>query len=80
MFEKVCFFVNYNQYESKRYFTEKLSQAMNRQGIKTKIFDVVESKIHERMIEEIKEMNELIIKFISSPIELKEIELHLIHQ
>ncbi len=57
MFEKVCFFVNYNQYESKRYFTEKLSQAMNRQGIKTKIFDVVESKIHERMIEEIKEFN-----------------------
>lgn len=53
MIKKVCFLVNYNQYESKRYFTDKFSEAMNRAGIKTKIIDVEESKIHERMIDEL---------------------------
>jgi len=37
---KVCLITNFNLYESKRYFTEKLAEAMRRQGIETKIIDV----------------------------------------
>lgn len=38
--KKVCLITNFNLYESKRYFTEKLAEAMQRQGIETKIIDV----------------------------------------
>lgn len=51
--KRVCFLVNYNQYESKRHFTEKFAEAMECAGVEAKIFDVNESKIHERLIEEI---------------------------
>lgn len=54
MIKKVCFLVNYNQYESKRYFTEKFAEAMERHGVKTKTLDVQETKIHERVIDDIK--------------------------
>ena len=37
---KVCLITNFNLYESKRYFTEKLAEAMERHGIETKIIDV----------------------------------------
>lgn len=50
MIKKVCFLANYNQYETKRHFTEKLSKALNRKGIETKIFDVDEDRIHENVI------------------------------
>ncbi len=55
MIKKACFLVNYNQYESKRHFTEKFAEALNRNGIETKVFDVIETKIHEGIIEAIKE-------------------------
>lgn len=53
--KRVCFLVNYNQYESKRHFTEKLAEAVVRQGAEAKIIDVNESKIHQRVIGEIVE-------------------------
>ena len=37
---KVCLITNFNLYESKRYFTEKLAEAMQRYGIETQIIDV----------------------------------------
>ena len=37
---KVCLLTNFNMYESKRYFTEKLAEAMRRHGLETKIIDV----------------------------------------
>ena len=37
---KICLITNFNLYESKRYFTEKLAEAMQRHGIETKIVDV----------------------------------------
>lgn len=37
---KICLITNFNLYESKRYFTEKLAEAMQRYGIETKIIDV----------------------------------------
>lgn len=42
---KMCLIASYNPYESKRYFTEKLAEAMRRQKIDTKIIDVQESGI-----------------------------------
>jgi len=57
MFKKICFLVNYNQYESKRHFTDKLIEAFNRSGVETKLFDVVETKIHENVIDAIKKYN-----------------------
>lgn len=38
--KKICLITNFNLYESKRYFTDKLSEAMQRHGIATKIVDV----------------------------------------
>jgi len=40
--ERVCLLVNYNLYESKRHFAEKLSEALLRKGIETKIIDLKE--------------------------------------
>jgi spore maturation protein CgeB len=42
MLKKACFLVNYNLYESKRYFTQKLAEAMERKGIDTQIIDLQE--------------------------------------
>lgn len=53
--KKVCFLVSYNQYETKRYFTEKFSEAFIRSGIECRIYDVVETKIHENILESIQE-------------------------
>jgi spore maturation protein CgeB len=51
---KACFLVNYNLYESKRYFTQKLAEAMNRKGIETRIIDVQESALSGETIAFIK--------------------------
>lgn len=40
--DRVCLLVNYNLYESKRYFALKLSEALQRKGIETKIIDLKE--------------------------------------
>jgi spore maturation protein CgeB len=45
MIKKIFFLVNWNLYESKRYFTEKLSEALNRKGIETTIFDIQENPL-----------------------------------
>lgn len=45
MLRKVAFIVNYNLYESKRHFTRKLAEAMNRKGIETRIIDVHENAL-----------------------------------
>lgn len=45
MLRKVSFLVNYNLYESKRHFTRKLAEAMNRKGIETRIIDVYENAL-----------------------------------
>lgn len=50
MVKKVSFIVNYNLYESKRHFTRKLSEAMNRKGIETRIIDVQESALSAEAI------------------------------
>lgn len=43
MSQKICLLTNYNLYESKRYFTQKLAEALQRKGIETKIIDARES-------------------------------------
>lgn len=53
MIKKVCFLVNYNQYETKRHFTEKLAEALQRKQIETVIYDVNEKRIHETLLEKI---------------------------
>lgn len=45
MVKRICLLVNYNAYESKRYFTEKLAEALNRKKIETKVIDVKERPI-----------------------------------
>lgn len=45
MLRKVCLLTNYNLYESKRYFTQKLAEAMQRKGIETKIVDAREGPL-----------------------------------
>lgn len=45
MIKKIFFLVNWNLYESKRYFTEKLSQALQKQGVETTIFDIKENPL-----------------------------------
>lgn len=54
MLKKVCFLVNYNLYESKRYFTQKFAEAMNRRNIETRIVDVEESPLSGEMIASVK--------------------------
>ena len=39
MIQNICLLTKYNLYESKRYFTHKFSEALNRHGIKTVIID-----------------------------------------
>lgn len=54
MLKKVCLLVNYNLYESKRYFTQKFSEAMERRGIETKIIDAREGALGSDTIISIK--------------------------
>ena len=50
MVSRVCLIVNYNLYESKRYFTAKFAEAMQRKGIETRIIDVNEQSLGPEMI------------------------------
>lgn len=52
---KICLIVNFNLYESKRYFTEKLSEALKRKGIETKIIDAKLSVLGSDAIHEIRQ-------------------------
>jgi glycosyltransferase involved in cell wall biosynthesis len=52
--KKICFLVNYNLYESKRYFTLKFAEALNRKGIETQIIDVNEGPLNVDKIAAIK--------------------------
>lgn len=47
---KVCLLTNYNLYESKRYFTEKLAEAMQRHGIDTRIVDARQAALDAETI------------------------------
>lgn len=53
--KKICFLVNYNQYEVKRSFTEKFAEALERKGVETLTFDFSKKRLHENVIEKIKE-------------------------
>lgn len=57
MIKKVLLLTNYNLYETKRNFTEKFAEAMERKGIETKIIDAYEKKIEAPQIAEIKKYN-----------------------
>lgn len=54
MLNKVCLIVNYNLYESKRHFTRKLAEALNRFGIETRIIDVNEQTLTSETVHSIK--------------------------
>lgn len=49
--KKVCLLTNYNLYESKRHFTEKLAEAMRRHGLETLIIDVKEKDLSQSTIQ-----------------------------
>lgn len=55
MIKRVCLIVNYNLYESKRHFTEKLAEAMRRKGLETMILDVNERPLELNDVKKIKE-------------------------
>lgn len=50
---KIVLLVNYNLYESKRHFTQKFAEAMNRKGIETKIIDVKEGPLDANAVRQI---------------------------
>lgn len=57
MLNKISLITNYNLYESKRHFTLKLSDALNRRGIETRIIDAQESVLNSNTINAIKKFN-----------------------
>lgn len=54
MLSKICFLVNYNGYETKRHFTIKLAEALERQGVATKIIDVDENTLSPELIQDLR--------------------------
>lgn len=56
-FQKICLITNYNLYETKRNFTKKLSEAMERKGIETLIFDVNQKELDPAAALKIKQFN-----------------------
>lgn len=52
--ERICLLTNYNLYESKRHFTEKFAEALEKRGIKTAIFDSREQALEVEMALDIK--------------------------
>lgn len=48
--KKICLIVNYNMYESKRYFTERFAEALERKEITTRIIDVNEGPLSADII------------------------------
>lgn len=63
MLQRVCLVVNYNLYESKRHFTQKLAEAFNRKGIETKIIDVQQKPL--QLMEIVQYRPDLICSFNS---------------
>lgn len=57
MIKRVVLLVNYNLYESKRHFTEKLSEALKRHKIETHIIDFHEHAIEANTAAEIQRIN-----------------------
>ncbi len=57
MLNKVCLIVNYNLYESKRHFTRKFAEAMDRKGMETLIIDAYESSLSADKVASIKRFN-----------------------
>ena len=57
MLRRVCLITNYNLYESKRHFTQKLAEALNRKNIQTQIIDVQEDVLSANSISEITRFN-----------------------
>jgi hypothetical protein len=55
MLQKICFLVNYNLYESKRHFTQKLAEACQRRDIDTHIIDVNEGVLGGNILAAIRE-------------------------
>jgi spore maturation protein CgeB len=53
MLKKMCIIVNWNLYESKRYFTEKFTEALHRKGIKTLVIDVQEQSLGKDNVKKI---------------------------
>ncbi len=53
MLRRICLLVNYNLYESKRYFTEQLHGALLRYGLQSRIFDVQEEELNPSIAQEI---------------------------
>lgn len=54
---KICLITNFNLYESKRYFTEKLAEALRRHGVETKIIDVRQQILGAEIIQAIKQFS-----------------------
>ncbi len=57
MLHKICLITNYNLYESKRYFIEKLDEAMRRHGIETTIIDAQQTALGSDTIAAIRRFN-----------------------
>ncbi len=57
MLNRICLIVNYNLYESKRYFTSKLADALKRKGIETLVIDVNEASIASDTMNTIRHFN-----------------------
>ncbi len=57
MIKRICLITNYNLYNSKRYFAEKLSEALRRKGIETKLIDAEESALDREMGDDIVAFN-----------------------
>lgn len=55
--KRVCLICNYNLYESKRHFTLKLAEAMQRKGIETLHIDVRESSLNAELLGSIARFN-----------------------
>src|SRR5262245_44170696 len=55
MLRRVCILTSYNLYESKRYFSEKLAEALQRQGIEVKVIDTLgRTKVSQEFFESIR--------------------------
>lgn len=54
MIKKICLLTNYNLYETKRYFTKKLSEALQRHGVETKIIDASQTALNRETVDQIR--------------------------
>jgi glycosyltransferase involved in cell wall biosynthesis len=52
--KKVCLLTNFNFYESKRHFTQKLAEAMGRHGLETLVIDVDQKALEAAAVRDIR--------------------------